>query len=459
MNVPMDRAYRLALRGGSGLACDQDGVSLGPADLVRVRLDTAGARRCEVRPPSEIGRLLRTAYGPQPDEVVQRLHRGLRRAAAWIETGDLGRAGLEAVMLGFPDLTPPTMAKLASIADLEKGDAWRTEPRVPAGQTGGGQWTAGGGGASTVTAKPVSHRPSAARTYRRPTVPLLDDGVYRPGIDGPSLISTGGAEEDDERFGSNGPPADITSLAELFPGLKEEPGLAIPLSPIEGFLGIGRAADGTNLAATMMKYRFLLAKIRTLDPDFEDEELSSDGIAGLNWEDRNDLLDRLRMQLAASLYRHNGDDSLLQVETLRFLQRAVDDAYAEGVKEYNAGRLQPRLSRAEAIGNYIDTSVRSKLSMIFNMLKIPYGYGRNITVNNRDYDTSLPKNTYRIPDARVGSISFDWTLTFKTISSPQIRGFFSADTRPTAVVIVRPSHFGPNSTYIIPRPAALRSTR
>jgi hypothetical protein len=55
-------------------------------------------------------------------------------------------------MLGFPDLTPGAMAKLAEIAKLEKAAsaAWETEPRLPSGQAGGGQWTTGGGAPSSA---------------------------------------------------------------------------------------------------------------------------------------------------------------------------------------------------------------------------------------------------------------------------------------------------------------------
>jgi hypothetical protein len=45
---------------------------------------------------------------------------------------------------------------------------------------------------------------------------------------------------------------------------------------------------------------------------------------------------------------------------------------------------------------------------------------------------------------------FDRSLTYKTISSPQIRGFFRADSQPRAVIIVRPSELG--GFYLIRRP-------
>jgi hypothetical protein len=461
MNSPLGRTYRLVTRGGPGLACDRDGAALGPVDLARARLDAEGVRHCEVRPPGEIGHVLRTAYGPQPDEVVQRLHRGLRRAAAWIDAGDLGRAGIEAVRLGLPDLTAAAMARLAGISRIEKGGtAWRTEPRVPAGQSGGGQWTTAGGDAPAAVVKPAVDAPPTTSAPRARLALPLDDGVYRPGVDHPLLIPTGGAEGEEPRAGSNGPPEDFTSLHEVFPGLRDAPGLAIPLAPIDSFLGLSALADDANLVAMMGQYRYLIRQIKAVDPSFADKEvLPPGGIAGLSWQGRSNLLDGLRMQRAAAFYKVRGDVGPLQVETLRFLQNAVDRAYAEGAIKYNTGLLEPRLSREVAIGNYVDAYVRQGLRGIFNRYSIAYGPGRNIRINNRDYDTSIPPPEYRVPDARVGDISFDWTLNLKTISSPQIRGFFAADARPAGVVIIRPSQLGQNSSYLIPRPTDLRSRR
>ena len=155
MNLPL-RPYRLAARGAAGLACDEKGLALGGVDLARVYRTPEGTGRCVVRSIAELGRIIRAAYGRQTDAEVRRLHRGLGRAAAWIEVGDLGHAGVEAVMLRLPELTGGAMAKLAAMAELEKGAsaAWQNEPRVPAGQTGGGQWTTGGAASAAAPAFP-----------------------------------------------------------------------------------------------------------------------------------------------------------------------------------------------------------------------------------------------------------------------------------------------------------------
>lgn len=454
MNLPLIHMYRLTPRGAGGLACDKAGVALGAVDLVRVGADAAGRRRCEVRPRQGLGRILSAAYGPQPEDVVLRLHRGLRRAAAAIEAGDLCLAGIETVLLALPELTQPALAKLAEVAELEKGGtAWENEPRVPAGQPDGGQWTTAGG-ALALGAEPAAHvSPRAPAPSQKPPMPL-EDGVYRPGIDAPHVILAAGEEDEAESRRSNGPPDDFTRLEDVFPGLRDAPGLAIPLAPVDGFLGVSALADEEDLESTLDQYRALVREIKQVDPTFaNDELLPPGGIADLTWHERDNLINNLLMQRAAAYYRMRGDVAPLQVETLRFLQNAVDAAYEEAVSEADAGRLQPRLSRAEAIGNWVDFTVRQELKNMFASYGIPYGPGADVTINNRDYETSDDDESYRIPDARFRDVSIDWTLVPKTISTPQIRGLFRADSQPRAVVIVRPSELGSGSTYLIPRPS------
>jgi hypothetical protein len=456
MSFPLAYMYRLAPRGGGGLACDRAGVALGAAALARVGADAAGRRRCEVRPRQALGQILTAAYGPQPEAVILRLHRGLRRAATAIEAGDLCLAGIEAVLLRLPDLTPSALAKLAEVAELEKGGtAWQDEPRVPAGQPDGGQWTTGegAGGAPAVAGKPAAPVSAHETTPAQNPHLALDGGVYRPGVDDPHIILTGGAEEEEASRRSNGPPDDYTRLEDVFPGLREAPGLAIPLAPIDGFFGVSAGAEEANLEATLGQYRALVEDIKQVAPSFaNDELLPPDGIAGLTWQGRNNLINNLLMARAAAYYRVRGDVGPLQVETLRFLQDAVDAAYEEAVAAADAGRLQPRLSREEAIGNWMDREVRKGLKSLLSNYDIPFGPTTGVIINNRDYETKENARNYRLPDARIGDVSFDWTLFPKTITTQQVRGFFRADAQPRAVIIIRPSQLGGDSTYLIPRP-------
>jgi hypothetical protein len=451
MNIPVEHWYRLVPRGGAGLVCDNDGLALGAVALARARLDERRVRRCDVRSPDEIGEVLKAAYGRQPDEVVLRLHRGLSRAAKAIEAGELCRAGIEAVMLGVPDLTHGAMAKLPEIADLEKGGmAWQTEPRIPAEHTGGGQWTSDGGGAP-LAVKPAGSAGSES-ALRGPLTSPLDDGVYRPGLDHPSVTPVGGAEEEEEES-PRGSPGDLTRLEDVFPGFKTAHTLEIIMTPIDRFLEVGALADGVNEVGTETQWDKLVSQIREIDPSFSDDQLFPPGrVAGLSWEARDNLINNLRMQRALAFYKLRGDAEPLQVETLLFLQKAVNSAYDEGVAAYEAGKLNARVSRQHAIGVYMDGIVRSRLKNLFTDFSIPYGPGGDITINNRDYDTSTPQKTYKLPDARVGDLSYDWTLAPKTISDDQIQGFFNADSKPRGVVIIRPTKIGKTSTYLIPRP-------
>jgi len=454
MNFAVDYMFRLAPRGGAGLACDETGVALGAADLARVHLEAGGRRRCEVRPPGDIGRVLKAAYGPQPDAVVQRLYRGLNRTAKWLEAGDLCHAGVEAVMLGFPDLTPTAMAKLAELADLEKrGQAWEDEPRLPAGQSGGGQWTTGGGGAAVrPPAKPGPASPSTPSARREQPVQTLDDGsygpaaasptrssntqqlpatlndgvyhftegqgpggepaiwddgVYRPGTDQPSAFAAAlppevedeapgilvGREAEGEGmppFLANEFPAEVDNVEDLFPRLQEHPKEVAPFRAPDPF-GVAGYADNLTPADQAKLYFRLQAETKAINPNYNDLEVFPEGgFAGLGKADRARLIDDVLMDRAAAYYKMKEDPTQLQIETVRFLRKTVDHYYAEGVQKADAKRLDLRPSRNTAIGNYMDGQTRRSLQRLLDRKGIPFGPGQGVAINSRDYDTSRP---------------------------------------------------------------------
>ena len=163
-------------------------------------------------------------------------------------------------------------------------------------------------------------------------------------------------------------------------------------------------------------------------------------------------LNGLRLDRASAMYRMSGDTRPLQVETLRFLQASVDRAYSKGLRLLQQGHLTPRLSPEEALGNFIDREARGDLRKMLNQYRISTGPNQRVKVIGREYDTSGSDRTYKIPDARIDLLAIDVTLTKKTLSTPQVRGFFSADFRPEATAIIRPSQLGPNSSYIIKQP-------
>lgn len=239
---------------------------------------------------------------------------------------------------------------------------------------------------------------------------------------------------------------DPMTLQQVFPGLRTAPGGAI-VALGDNLLDVTGPANRLTASLTEDYSRVLINQIQSVDPSYRFESLG----APSTLEGQINQINTLRLERAGALYRIRGEVRPLQVETLRFLQSRADAAYVAGWAEFRAGRLNVRLSPEEAVGNYIDRRVRSALRDIYTELGISTSRGGPVRVNSREYDTTGTDLTYRVPDARIGNVAFDVTLTRKTPSSPQIRGFFAADFRPGTVVIVRPSQLGASSTYAITR--------
>ena len=143
---PFIRCYGLVQRGGPGLACDDDGLALGTATLAKTDGEASGRRRCRLRPPDDVALALRLAYGPIADPVIERWCRGLAKVAELLARGEDAHARIYAVLLGFPEIAPEGMAKLACAISLQKYNPdWETESRVPPKNPGAGRWTSGGG--------------------------------------------------------------------------------------------------------------------------------------------------------------------------------------------------------------------------------------------------------------------------------------------------------------------------
>lgn len=305
-------------------------------------------------------------------------------------------------------------------AEAKYNPNWRLQPRLPRGSAEGGQWVN----------NPTLTKPSSAEAKpRRPSSPKIRGGRApvnhnRPGPD---------------------------SLREVFPGIATAPGSAI-LAPVDAFLGISGPAREANEQAVRLVRDHLISSIQQLRPDYRFQSIQPGGmpasIAG-----RSMMLNGLRLELAVAQYQVRGNIEPLQVETLRFIQRQVDDAYNLAVRLFNAGQIRSRLSRNEAIGNYIDSEVRRDLRSLYGALGVSIVRGEPVQVNRRARNTS--DLTYTIPDARVGNVIFDATLTNKTSRTPQITRFFQSDFELVAVIIIRPSQLGGVYTYLImPPPTA-----
>lgn len=143
MTEAISHRHALVSRGEAGLACDAEGVALGPICLVSRREGHDVWAAASLR---DVELALRLAYGHDDKNLARRCHAGLDRIAKALAASDVVRAAVEAVHLGLPPLDRKAMKKLAALSPLSKGvDAWQNEPRLPAGQAGGGQWTTAGG--------------------------------------------------------------------------------------------------------------------------------------------------------------------------------------------------------------------------------------------------------------------------------------------------------------------------
>lgn len=117
MNALIAQTFRLAPRGRAGLACDDEGVALGPVSLVEGFRDEDGALRFRSRPAREVSEALKIAYGDAVGETLARRRRGLEHIAELLTDGEDARAKMHAVLLGFPDIDDEGMAKLRRLAD------------------------------------------------------------------------------------------------------------------------------------------------------------------------------------------------------------------------------------------------------------------------------------------------------------------------------------------------------
>lgn len=251
------------------------------------------------------------------------------------------------------------------------------------------------------------------------------------------------------RMGGNGGPPlnDPTTLEQVFPGLRNSPGGSIVAlaENIFDFSGGSRAAT-TELSLALA--RQLLQEIQLLEPGYRLPAADPAGYPATS-EGQANLISRLRLDRAKAYYR-KGIHGPYQVETLRFLQRVVDEAYELGLKEMKSGGLTQHLSAQLTLGNFIDIRTRERLREFHRANGIAIGRGEPTQVNRNARNT--PEGSFRRPDSRIGDIAFDVSMERKNLSKPQIQGFFRTDFQPRAVLIVRPSKLGPKSTYIIKKP-------
>ena len=327
-----------------------------------------------------------------------------------------------------------------------------------------GQFTFAPGGPKSVSDPILSNRRGLSTPASKPTTAGTREqanGRLASEVDNRSLQRALNIDTPRARFqlagGGRGPrrgrgsggrrPTDPMLLDQLFPGLAKSPAGSI-IRLADGIFDLTTAASEVTREIHRAEVRKLIAQIQAIDPDYHFESFAEPHTI----EGRANEIKGLRFRRGLAFYRERQEFRPLQVEIVKIMQDRADSAYDEAVKLYEEGRLTARLSREEAIGNYIDAAVRADLRSVFNVNRVDISRGQPVRVVGREYDTSGTDRTYRIPDARVGNIAFDVTLTEKTRGTAQVRGFFNADFRPAAVIIIRPRQLGGTHTYAITRP-------
>jgi DNA primase len=135
------------------------------------------------------------------------------------------------------------------------------------------------------------------------------------------------------------------TLQQALPGLQSQPGGAI-VAIADSLFDIFGPAQELTAELTREKSNQPINQIRAIDPDYK---LGSLGFPQ-TLQGQVNQLNKLRLDRAAAFLRIRNEARPLQVEMLRFAQKSVDQAYAEGLKLLRAGKLNIRLSEQEALG-------------------------------------------------------------------------------------------------------------
>ncbi len=133
---------RLYPRGAAnrGVCVDADGATLGP-DWALVERTLAGYEVTPRTASRDVQKVL-LLDRPEPDWLYQQ---GQRIADA-LNRGEIALAQIYGLRIPIGDIDQRQLKQLAALADLRKAGFNPDEPRVPAGQPGGGEWTTGGDG-------------------------------------------------------------------------------------------------------------------------------------------------------------------------------------------------------------------------------------------------------------------------------------------------------------------------
>ncbi|HUC60929.1 MAG TPA: hypothetical protein VMF53_03150 [Alphaproteobacteria bacterium] len=177
------RRYRLAQPGGDGRhpCLDGDGAYLGPGTaLVERRAGADGRLRFAPRPEAMLDHVLGKGYGFEVD--CGRIMGSLRTVARALDAGDVTLALIALVQAEIEPLPDAAAALRLENADIELRKMLAREaravqaarkyspdqPRVPAGNPDGGQWTGEGTSNATIEGSSPADDTRAARSKDGP---------------------------------------------------------------------------------------------------------------------------------------------------------------------------------------------------------------------------------------------------------------------------------------------------
>jgi hypothetical protein len=128
------------------MGCDGNGATLGPIVLI-ARQASAKSPQYQLESDDKIVEAFTLAFGDLPADELARRFRSLQKVITALNEGDVARAMVHALLMRLPEIPKAGLAKLAGAAHLRKYNP--DQPRVPAGNPDGGQWTSGGGNGDT----------------------------------------------------------------------------------------------------------------------------------------------------------------------------------------------------------------------------------------------------------------------------------------------------------------------
>jgi hypothetical protein len=169
-----------------GVCVDADGAVVGP-DCVLIRRTPIGYRCVTRTAADDIQRVL-LASEDNPDWLYEQ---GQRIAAA-LDRGEIALAQIYGLRIPISELDDRQLKRLAAITAFHKIGFDPDEPRIPAGQPGGGEWTTGGDAGVDAAALDTSDHGTlsvAADAHIAPVedVTMPSQGSSDPGGDGPTV--------------------------------------------------------------------------------------------------------------------------------------------------------------------------------------------------------------------------------------------------------------------------------